>query len=218
MCQIFLAEPKQSGINRANPICGQSGILSNLANFQFWDQSGNTQSGESRSILISPQPRFLPIGKKEQSGTWTAYLRPPGKIGNQENMPIGPIGKAFQSGQSGKPSNLTNRESLPIGPIGKALQSGESGKQSNLAHFLALRKANIGACVQDATFYEKHRIEYEIRLNLCIHRNPESQTDSQSRIFCKPAYVSSKPDRKMHYQIEIHRKLVYAPAAIQNPK
>ena len=71
-----------------------------------------------------------PIGKAFQSDQSGKHFT----RANRENIPIGPIGKALQSDQSGKSTNRANRENIPIGPIGKALQSGQSGKSTNRAN------------------------------------------------------------------------------------
>ena len=148
--------------------------------FNFGTNRAIPNRAKTRSILISPQLRFLPIGKREQSGTWTSYLKSSDKVSgetfltrsigrtlqsgqtgkscnvvNRENMPIGPIRKTFQSGQSGKPSNRTNRESTPIWPIGKVFQSGKSGKPSNLANRESLPIWPIGKAFQSGKPYNR---------------------------------------------------------------
>ena len=66
---LKLAEPKQSGINWASPIGRKlSGILSNLATFQFFNLSGNTQLGEGTIHSYVTSPVFF--ANREKRAIW----------------------------------------------------------------------------------------------------------------------------------------------------
>ena len=86
------------------------------------------------------------IGKAIQSGQSGKSCQPI----DRENTLIGPIGKSRQSGQSGNPAN---RESTPIWPIGTTGQSRQSEKPCNQDYreSFAIRKSH------NRGNWEKHR-------------------------------------------------------------